>query len=229
MLTAGSTVTEAYRLIGIVAEDEAPTPTQMARGLKTLRSMLRTWQVDQAMDWLSTDGWMTITPGKWVYFMGGKSLNMAFDFPERPLEMFDIHITDYSGTDIYCEMLNAEDYHEIPNKYSVGRPLRAYLDAQLGQSRLYLWQVPDRQYVMKFRYQREIAIPEAETDFLEFPDEWEETLEYGLATRLAARNGVNPAEYADVFQLAMKLEKDMKDRAIQGGEFSIRPDGGRWW
>lgn len=229
MLTAQSVVTEAYRLIGIVAEDEAPTATQMERGVKALRSMLRSWQVDQAMDWLSTDGWMTITPGKWVYFMGGDKLGMGFDFPQRPLELFDVHITDSSGNDIPVEILNAEDYHQIPNKHSVGQPLRAYLDAQLGQSRLYLWQVPDRPYLLKFRYQREIAVPNDPSDFLELPDEWEEMLEYALATRLAARNGVAAAEYTDVFQLAMKLEKDMKDRALQGGEFTIRPDVGRWW
>lgn len=229
MLNTGSVVTEAYRLIGIVAEDEEPTATQMSRGIKALRSMLRSWQVDQAMDWLITDGWMTIRPGKWVYFMGGANLGMGFDFPQRPLELFDVHVSDQSGNDIPVEILDGEDYHQIPNKQSVGFPLRAYLDAQLGQARLYLWQVPDREYLLKFRYQREIAVPTEADDDLEFPDEWEEMLEYNLATRLSARNGVAAAEYSDVFQLAMKLEKDMKDRAIQGGEFSVRPDAGRWW
>jgi hypothetical protein len=229
MLLAKDIITEAYRLIGVVAEDEDPTPAQMARGLRTFGAMVKSFQVDQAMDWLSTDGWMTITPGKWIYFMGGHHLNMGFDFPNRPVELYDVHVTDQSGNDLRVEMLNAEDYHEIPDKETRGLPLRAYLDPQLGQARLYLWQVPDRQYLLKFRYQRELAIPKTENEYLEFPDEWQEMLEYNLATRLAAKNGVNAAEYSDVFQLAMKLDKEMKDRAIQGGEFVVRPDPGRWW
>ena len=78
---------------------------------------------------------------------------------------------------------------------------------------------------MKFSYTRDISGPTSEDDYVEAPDEFEECLEYNLATRLAARNGVDANAYPDVFQLAMKLEKDMKDRALQSGEWTVRPMG----
>ena len=136
-------------MIGIVAEDEAPTAAQMTRGLKALRSMLKTWQVDGAMDWLVTDAWMTLQAGKRTYFMGGYDMGLGYDFPHRPLEIHNVSISD-GPNDLHMELLSREDYHDLPNKGYGGLPLKAFFDPQLGQGRLYVWPIPQREHVVKF-------------------------------------------------------------------------------
>ena len=149
-------------------------------------------------DALTTD----VDSGAVVYVYTASS-----DLIDKPLKIINLQRRNLS-VDTPIDLLSEEEYYELPSKDSQGIIAQVYLDVQRDTVTLNVW--PTSQVVtdtLKFRYQRRPEDTDAETDNMDFPQEWLEVLVYQLALRLAPKYGVTPDPM--VVQMAISLLSDI--------------------
>lgn len=111
---------------------------------------------------------------------------------ERPLKITQARHTDTSSTDIPMSILSRRGYFALPNKTSTGVPVQFYYSPVLNNGEMHIWPTPDTsKNTIRFTYQRNIEDVDAETNDLDFPQEWLEAVVYNLADRLSDEYGLD--------------------------------------
>jgi len=177
--TAQELITDALAELGVLADEEPLEATDLARGLRILTRMLKTWQADGVMTWTLTDGTLTLIAGQESYDFGAGG-----DFTTVPLEVLDMQIN--RGTnDLPMFRLSREEYRAMPNKLTQGYPTQYYYDRQRQGGTLYVWPAPDATAgTLKFTYRRIIMDMDAGPNNMDLPPEWYEAVVFGLAEKL---------------------------------------------
>jgi hypothetical protein len=113
----------------------------------------------------------------------------------RPQRIRSAYRRNISNVDAPIEMASRQEYADLSNKFSEGKPVRAFYDPQLTNGVLWLWPTPDLATdVVRFWYERILEDFNALTDNPDFPIEWAEALVAGLAYRIAPAFGVSLQE-----------------------------------
>jgi hypothetical protein len=223
--TATTMLTQARRLLGISAEEEELSSSELSIGLDMFTRMLKAWEADGLGSWLLTEGSITLVNGTASYVCGSGGT-----FTTVPFEIVDARITR-SSIDIPMERLARSDYQALPNKAVTGYPVQYFYDRQRDSGTLYVWPVPDvGAGTFKFTYRRRIMDLDAGSDNFDLPPEWEEAITLGLAKRLIpvyGRGGTPEAQQvlkdADMAYMSVKGW----DTGLEEGSISILPDDTR--
>ncbi len=111
---------------------------------------------------------------------------------DRPLRIFSARREDASGQEIpFSDILTRDEYFDLPNKTSLGKPHQGYYDPQLTDGIWYLWQTPDTiDDIINFTFSRPFEDFDAAANNPDFPQEWLAALKKNLAVELAPEYGV---------------------------------------
>lgn len=184
-LTATQIVEEARSLLGINADEESLSATELTKGLRALNMMLKAWQADGVYLWTYTEGTLTLVQSQESY-----SFAAAGDFTTVPFDIVQMRITRNS-TDLEMYELSREEYYRLPNKTNEGYPTQFFYDRQRSSGTLYVWPSPDSTAgTLKFTYRRIIMDLDASSDNMDLPQEWYQAVVYNLASNLIPRYGV---------------------------------------
>lgn len=189
--TAVEIITDARRLIGIQAEEEALEAHELDTGLRVLTRMLKSWEADGIGSWVLTEGTLYLSEGAASYTFGSGGA-----FTTVPFEITQMRISINDGNEMEMLRLSREDYFRLPNKTSTGHPTQFYYDRQRDNGKLYVWPAPSDDYDLAFTYRRRIMDIDDGTNHLDLPPEWEDAITYNLAERLMpiyARGGTPEA------------------------------------
>lgn len=172
--TARDLITDAYRKVGIVAEDEAMTADQAATGVREMNRMLKGWQNKGVNLWAKSSQTLTLTTA------ASYSLN-----PVRPIRILSARFTR-SGIETPIQEMTRDEYDRLPVKTSTGQPTSFHYDRQREAALFYVWPVlaVASGETVKITYEREF---DDQTDLDTVPDvpgEWWDALLYNLADRL---------------------------------------------
>ena len=121
-------------------------------------------------------------------------------------------------TEIPMARLNRDDYVNLPNKQFQGRPLQFWLNRQLNNPIMYLWPVPNAQFVTAQAVvwvKRYIMDVGTMTQEIEVPQRWYDAIVYVLAAKLAEETPtVDPQMMAILDQKAQSalLEAENEER-----------------
>lgn len=114
---------------------------------------------------------------------------------------------------------NKDDYQNLPNKMSQGRPLQFWVDRQIAP-RIWVWQVPMIEFGSIAAWcRREIMDIGSFTNTIEFPNRWLDDIITDLASRISLLPGlsVNPNRIAMLQQMAqntaMKAWQEERDNS----------------
>lgn len=226
-MTAQEVVTDARSKLGISADEEPLSASELTRGLRALNAMLKAWEVSGIRTWVLTEGTLTLVQSQTSYAFG-----TGGDFTTLPFEITDMRITR-SGTDLPMLRLSRQEYFSQPNKASEGYPTQWYYDRQRDTGTLYIWPLADATGgTLKFTYRRRIMDMDAGSDDFDFPAEWYEALVYNLAQRMIPDYGAgNTPEASLVIGEAARLLADVRDFDTGEGEavITVLPEafGGR--
>jgi hypothetical protein len=92
------------------------------------------------------------------------------------------------GIETPLSMVSRQEYFDLPDKTSSGRPTLAYYDPQRVSGTLYVWPSPDSDlYRVKMTVERTLEDMEAAGDNPDFPIEWAEAISLNLALRLSRK------------------------------------------
>jgi hypothetical protein len=111
------------------------------------------------------------------------------------------------GTEILAARMNRDDFVNLPNKFTQGRPLQYWFDRQTGQPVIHVWPSPDNIYdqlvIWRHRLVQDIGTDMTLT--VDVPQKWLNVLVSGLAMRIGREvSEVDP-------QLIVPLREDFNE------------------
>jgi hypothetical protein len=214
-------LTDARRLLGINAEEESLSSSELSIGLRFATKMLKAWEADGIGSWMLTEGTMTLVASTASYAFGAGGA-----FTTVPFEIVSARITR-SGTDLPMYRMTREEYQSLPNKTTTGYPTQFFYDRQRDDGTLYVWPSPDTTAgTFKFTYRRRIMDLDSSADNFDLPPEWEEAITYNLAKRLLpvyGRSGTPEAAQIKEDALTSYMVLKSWDASSEEGSLIIEP------
>jgi hypothetical protein len=220
--TATELIEDARRLLGIHAEEESLSSSDLSIGLRFLTKMLKAWEADGIGSWMLTEGTMTLVDSTASYVFGSGG-----SFTTVPFEIVSARIYR-SSTDLPMLRLTREEYQSLPNKTTTGYPTQFFYDRQRDNGTLYVWPAPDSTAgTFKFTYRRRIMDLDSSADNFDLPPEWEEAITNNLAKRLLpvyGRSGTPEAAQIKEDALTSYMVLKSWDASSEEGSLIIEHD-----
>ena len=205
--TAADQINGALRLIGVLAEAEAPSAAMAQDALTALNQMIDSWNterlsvfstIDQVFNWPSSTRIRTLGPTG--DFVG-----------QRPVQLDDAtYFRDASTNVSYgIKMINQEQYNNIAVKTVTSTyPQVLWYNATYPDIEIYIYPVPSRVLEFHFVSVQKLDEPANLDTVLAFPPGYLRAFRYNLACELAPEYGVEPS--AQVRRIAMYSKRDLK-------------------
>lgn len=205
--TAADQINGALRLIGVLAEAEAPSAAMAQDALTALNQMIDSWNterlsvfstIDQVFNWPASTRIRTLGPTG--DFVG-----------QRPVQLDDAtYFRDASTNVSYgIKMINQEQYDNIAVKTVTSTyPQILWYNATYPDIEIYLYPVPSRVLEFHFVSVEKLTEPATLDTVLAFPPGYLRAFRYNLACELAPEYGVEPSP--QVRRIAMYSKRDLK-------------------
>ncbi len=234
--TANEIILSAFELIRVSDSEslQVPTTAQYNRAIQALNFMLSAWQTDGLQLWARKTTSFSLTEGTINYEIGsGATINV-----NRPLKIYNAWRHDSVGnTDVPIQVVSEKEYNEYNNKQQEGTPIALYYNPRYESNSVQegatakgiisIYQPADANAVTAYsifiNYQRPFNDFTATTDTLDFPQEWNEAIKYGLAVRLAPVYGVPMLEYDRLNSMANKVKDEVLGFDTEWQSLRIQP------
>ena len=212
-------VRRALRLTGAFASTDIPRPEQLNDAISVLNSMLKTWSTIGFL-WLRKFVEVPMVAGQATYTIGPATVPPM----DRPTHIFNVTRKTADGYEVSIEHESRSGYMAIPNKTTVGVPVKVYYDPQTLNGTLHVWPVPTAGTtdVLVLDVDRQIDVMTASVDEFDLPAHWVEVLSHSLAARLAPEYGmplgerrVLAEEATALFQSVVNDDRDMSSVFFQ--------------
>lgn len=223
MTTSNSTVFDvtrdqiiggALRILGVLSTGQTPDAGQITEASEALNLMVKALEAEGMPLWGIVNYAVPLTAGTSLYQIGiGKTVNTP-----KPLKVIQAWNRDLvSNVDIPMRILTRQEYSMLGNKTSSGNPIQLYYQPKLSYGELNVFPVPSATEAANnqiyITYQRPFEDYLIAGDTSDFPQEWLETLKYGLATRLASEYGID----AESRRLLLQEYMTIKNTALSFG------------
>lgn len=204
-LTAEEIVKQACLELGAINAGEEPTGDEMNDGVLRLNAMLKSWQGDGNL-FRETTGNVTVTA------------NAAS--ASAPSDCRDIatvrHVASSTNHRLLTEWMRSE-YYSIPNRLqtSSSGPSVYYVQKAIDGLTIYVWPVPTTDITLELDYSKAAETVTDPSETVDVPEDWQEALIMGLASRMASMFGttrIDPGTVARIDQRAAVLYQHLLDR-----------------
>jgi len=229
MATSGSTnhatdrdniIHDALIECHVLAIDEtiANTDSKYIHANRVLNDMIKHWQVQgynlfrRSRDTLTMVAAQGTDANPYQFGTGG-------DKTYRPLRIENMRYLDSSGNERPMTHISRDEYDNLPDKDSTGEATLFNYDPQRDPAKLYIWPVlaSGGSGTLVYTYQRAIEDFDADADEPDYPQEWFETLKYGLAARLA------PVYYPADGLMMQRLQSVAGQKLMESTSFDKEP------
>lgn len=208
------TVRDLVRLsmlnIGVLADGEDPSASQLQDAITTLNFLFDTWSTEKLFIYSVAQDVFSLVGGQQVYQMGigAPDVNSA-----RPIFIEGMSVRIYPGSpqqiDIPLEIFNTDQWQRlsIKNTTSVW-PTRVYPDFQFPYLKLNMWPIPQQNNQIYMNSWK--PLPALTTANLSFamPPGFSEAVMYNLALRLCPMYGKSASQ--EVLGLAQSAKAKLK-------------------
>jgi hypothetical protein len=205
--TAADQINGALRLIGVLAEAEAPSAAMAQDALTALNQMIDSWNTERLAVFSTIDQVFNWPPSTRI-----RTLGPTGDFVgQRPVQLDDAtYFRDASTNVSYgIKMINQEQYDNIAVKTVTSTyPQILWYNATYPDIEIYLYPVPMRVLEFHFISVEKLTEPANLQTALAFPPGYLRAFRYNLACELAPEYGVEPSP--QVKRIAMYSKRNLK-------------------
>ena len=205
--TAADQINGALRLIGVLAEAEAPSAAMAQDALTALNQMIDSWNTERLAVFSTIDQVFNWPPSTRI-----RTLGPAGGFVgQRPVQLDDAtYFRDASTNVSYgIKMINQEQYDNIAVKTVTSTyPQILWYNATYPDIEIYLYPVPMRVLEFHFISVEKLTEPANLQTALAFPPGYLRAFRYNLACELAPEYGVEPSP--QVKRIAMYSKRNLK-------------------
>lgn len=211
-LTAGEIVTQAMYELGELSQGEDPSGEEMEDGLLRLNAMLRSWSGEGNL-FREASGTLTLPAGT-----ASGTL---------PADVRDVSSVRYVGSfNRPLAQWNRSQFYSVPNRTQTGTPIAYYVSESISGRTLTVWPVPSAGATLELDYSRVAQTVTDPSETVDVPEEWQEALILGLASRLASMFGTTetaPQKVARLDSRAQALYQRLLDRD-RPDTYTFEPD-----
>jgi len=206
-------VTEAFERVGI--DEQTRTGYQSLAARRSLNLLFSEWANRGINYWAVQNNTLSLTSGTTTYTL-----------PVGTIDLIDVVVRETVGgttSDTVVNRISIEDYNQLPNKASTGRPSQYMLDKQYTPV-VYVWQVPDTDsYSLVYWSINQLEDVTAGNQDADIPYRWSDCICAGLAAKLALKFQPDRFQllnevYERAFEFAASTDND-------GVSMRIRPTG----
>lgn len=212
--TADRIIRMAMKNVGMLAEGQNPSTENQTDYLARLIDLINLWQTQGIKLWLNRLQTVTLVAGTGDYVFGVQE--------KRVLEGYYINAQNISTPLIPWAW---SDWNRQPNKTAQGTINAYFIDKQLSQTILHLWQVPDGNAALgscQFLVQDPVTTPPDLTTTVAFPNEWYMALQWGLADEISSGQ---PQVLVDrAARKAAAYRAALEDWDVEDASTSFAPD-----
>jgi len=206
-------VTEAFERVGI--DEQTRTGYQSLAARRSLNLLFSEWANRGINYWAVQNNTLSLTSGTTTYTL-----------PVGTIDLIDVVVRETVGgttSDTVVNRISIEDYNQLPNKASSGKPSQYMLNKQYTPV-VYVWQVPDNDsYSLVYWSINQLEDVTAGNQDADIPYRWSDCICAGLAAKLALKFQPDRFQllnevYERAFEFAASTDND-------GVSMRIRPTG----
>ena len=214
-------INSAFRLLGVAVDNEPLEQAEINAADQALDYMLLSWQADGLRLWTRKWDSFSLTEGKYKYTLGSGG-DVSIPKPLRMLEVSRKQDSSY----LPLHKLSEEEYWGLVNREQEGSPVNYFYLPKVSVGEFYVWPAPDSNSAMNTTIEFSYYAPfESTTDgTIAFPEEWTETIKYGLAVRLAPEYGLDLQSRQFLKQEFTALYERVEDWDREYASVYFRPD-----
>ena len=205
--TAGDQINRALRLLGVLAEGEAPSAETSQDALMALNQMIDSWSTERLAVYSTQDQVFT-----WPSGIISRTLGPTGDFVgNRPILLDDASYFRDPSTNVSYgfKLINQAQYDGIAVKTVTSTyPQVMFVNNTHPNIEMFIYPKPLRDLEWHFISVEELAQPAALDTTLAFPPGYMRAFTYNLAMELAPEFGVEPSP--QVQRIAMTAKRNLK-------------------
>lgn len=205
--TAGDQINGALRLLGVLAEGEAPSAEMSADALTALNQMLDSWSAERLSVFATQDQIFTWPAGQITRTLGPTGNFIG----NRPMDLDDAtYFRDPStGVSYGIKIINQQQYDGIAVKTVTSTyPQVIWMNSSMPNVELRVFPVPIRDLEWHFINIEPLSQPATLATELVFPPGYMRAFKYNLACEIAPEFGVEPTP--TVQRLAITSKRALK-------------------
>jgi hypothetical protein len=202
------------RLAGILASGETPTAQETQDAQQSLNLLIHDMAIEGWFDWRLTSESIDCVVGQASYTLTNKALGVL-----------DVRLDLDSGSEIPMIKLTRQEYYELPDKTTQGKPTQYYLERGKDSSTIYVWPAPDDadDNILLSVYPEPSEFTASDT-VPDFPEYFYNVLRYGLAVELGEEYSI-PMQKLERLRLRYSaLKAKANDEAAEAAPLILHPD-----
>lgn len=224
-LTRNEIITSAAEALGVLADGQSLSATQVLRGAEYLNRWLTAHRPDFVISKRKTYSFSP-TDGDSSYEIGiGKTLDTAY--PTKLLQAWSIDTASSNESRIQMDVISDYNFNLLPLSTSSGQPIQITYQQLVNYGVLQIWPVPNSyvedNVVVYISYEAPTEIFGASTDTLDLPEEWYEAVIRGVAALWAPAWGVPLLDRKELKAEAKEALEMAKEGAQENASFLIQP------
>lgn len=234
--TANEIIISAFEVLRVYdsGASNVPTSTQYTRAIQTLNFMLTAWQSHGLQLWSRKTTSFPLVEGTTSYTIGsGGTIDV-----NKPMRIYTAWRRDTTAdTDTPIRILSEKEYDLLNNKSEEGTPNAIYYanryesnsvqEGATAKGLIYVYQPADATNAanteIHIRYQRPFNDFDSTSDTLDFPQEWNEAIKFGLAVRLAFVFGTPMLEFDRLKTMAKEILDLAMGNDVEDASLTIYP------
>jgi hypothetical protein len=230
--TRNDIITRALRILGVVAQGETPTSTQITEAAQALNGLVLAWQADGMPLWVIKKYSFSLVEGQKEYIFADGITSPGIDLP-KPLKLYQAwYHNNTSNVDVPLRIVTEQQYNMLGNKDVEGLPVQIWYKPEKQSGTLTVYQVPDAwtaaNIVLSFIYQAPFYTFDAANDVPDFPPEWYDAITYGLATRLAPEYGLPTGDRKVLLQEMLEIKQTALNFGLEEGSLYFQIERYGW-
>ena len=205
--TAGELIKGSLRLIGVLAEAEAPSAATMQDSIVAMNQMIQSWDTERLSVFSTQDQVFT-----WPAYTATRSIGPTGDFVgNRPIEVDDAtYFKDpSSGLSFGVKLINQQQYDGIAFKTVTSTyPQVLWVNSTFPDMEMTIYPVPIKALEWHIISVDQLAEVDSVTTDIYFPPGYLRAFRFNLAMELAPEFGVEPSP--QVTRIAMTSKRNLK-------------------
>jgi hypothetical protein len=204
--TAGEQINRALRLLGVLAEGEAPSAATSQDALMAFNQMVDSWNTERLAVFSTQDQVFT-----WPASILSRTLGPTGDFVgNRPILVDDAtYFKAPSGVSYGIKMINQQQYNGIAVKTVTSTfPQVMWVNMTFPNIEMYVYPRPTQNLEWHIVSVQELDRPADLSTVMYYPPGYLRAFTYALAMEFAPEFGVEPSQ--QVQRIAMTSKRDLK-------------------
>ena len=193
-VTRDQIITAALRKLQVTELGTTPDADTVTNAAQALNIMIKAWQTQGIKLWTVSEYTLPLVAAQRTYTISPSGSNLTADKPLKVIQAWLRNTSVTPNIDTPLQILSRQEYNILGSKDSSGMINSVWYEPGATVGTLTTYLNPDSttatNYTLHFIGQKPITDISLSTDVPDFPNEWMQSLVWGLADELAIEYGL---------------------------------------